>query len=103
MATRNGASRGGATQRRQQQQHEDEANERLTKLEATIASIYSKDDVKRVVKEVLGQEISTLKRDLLQQLANRSLPVSENTGRTAGYKNADELRDDKRVQLLVNG
>jgi DNA-binding ferritin-like protein len=103
MASRTGASRGGATQRRQQQQHEDEVNERLTKLEATIASIYSKDDVKQVVKEVLGQEISTLRRDLLQQLANRSVPVSKNTGRTAGYKNADELRDDKRVQLLVNG
>jgi hypothetical protein len=103
MASRTGASRGGAAQRRQQLQHEDEINERLTKLEATIASIYSKDDVKQVVKEVLGQEISTLRRDLLQQLANRSVPVSENTGRTAGYKNADELRDDKRVQLLVNG
>jgi hypothetical protein len=35
MATRNGASQEGATQKRQQQQHEDEVNERLTKLEAS--------------------------------------------------------------------
>jgi hypothetical protein len=121
MATRGGTGRGNAgwgsatgrgsaTQRRQQpEQHStnnaklDEIEERVTKIEASVASIYSKDDIKGLVKELLQQEVSKLKREVQQQLTNHSAPGSQLTGQMAGYRTADELKEDKRLPLLVNG
>jgi hypothetical protein len=50
MATIMGACRGSAAQKKQQQKKGDDVKERVTKLETSIASICSNNNIKRLVK-----------------------------------------------------
>lgn len=110
MATRGGAGRGSAAQRRQTHQHGpdnaklDEVAERVTKLEASVASLYSKEDIKDLVKELMEREAAKLRMEFQHQMTNHSTAAgSQITELTGGYKNADELKGDKRLPFLIHG
>jgi hypothetical protein len=86
------------------QQGGDDLKDRLTKVEASIASMYTKNSIEQLVKEAVEKETAKVRMEVQQQLAAAMVSsgaANQPTGQTAGYKNVKELAADPRLPHLV--
>jgi hypothetical protein len=86
------------------QQGGDDLKERMTKVEESIASMYTKSSIEQMVRDVVERETSKVRMEVQQQLAAAiasSGAATQSTGQTAGYKNLKELMADSRLPALV--
>ena len=87
------------------QQGGDDLKDRLTKVEASIASMYTKNAIEHLVREAVERETAKVRMEVQQQLAaaisSSSGAANQSTGQTAGYKNVKELLADPRLPHLL--
>jgi hypothetical protein len=76
----------------------------MTKVEASIASMYTKNSIEQLVREAVEKETSKVRTEVQQQLAaaiSSSGAAIQPIGQTAGYKNIKDLMADPRLPRLV--
>ncbi|MGL5936271.1 MAG: hypothetical protein ACRCZI_11695 [Cetobacterium sp.] len=86
------------------QQGGDDLKERVTKMEESIASMYTKNAIDHLVREAVEREMAKVRMEVQQQLAAavvNSGAANQPTGQTAGFKNVKELMADPRLPHLV--
>jgi hypothetical protein len=86
------------------QQGGDDLKERVTKVEESIASMYTKNAIEHLVREAVERETAKVRMEVQQQLAaaiSSSGAATQSTGQTAGYKNVKELLADPRLPHLL--
>jgi hypothetical protein len=87
------------------QQGGDDIKDRMTKVEESIASMYTKNAIEHLVREAVERETAKVRMEVQQQLAaaisSSSSAANQSTGQTAGYKNVKELLADSRLSHLL--
>jgi hypothetical protein len=86
------------------QQGGDDLKDRMTRVEDSIANMYTKNTIEQLVREAVEKETAKVRMEVQQQLAaaiSSSGAANQPTGQTAGYKNIKELMTDPRLPHLV--
>jgi hypothetical protein len=86
------------------QQGGDDLKDRMTRVEDSIANMYTKNAIEHLVRDAVEKETAKVRMEVQQQLAAAmasSGAANQPTGQTAGYKNIKELTADPRLPHLV--
>ena len=79
----------------------EELIDRIQLLESSISSIYSKQEVTKLVSDLMRDELTKVRQEMEVQIVQAG-PIRD-TVSTGGYKSFEEVkREEKRVENLIS-